>query len=153
MRTRLPLIGPSQGLDKSATASGVAVLGIGVMVPGDLLSGDGVEETVTVVRDDHHQIVAAARMRCEADAEEPTDRDERNGPPGFGRRHHRGGEEPTPHRALVCGEFRLPLQLLDRTRLLRPLHHDLMIHASPGSPNGVVGSRRKRRSKIGGFLT
>lgn len=50
-----------------------AVLGGGVAVPGDLLARDGVEEPVTVVRDDHDQVMAALGMRRETDAEQSTD--------------------------------------------------------------------------------
>lgn len=50
---------------------GRAALGAGIPIPGDLLAGAGAEETVTVVRDDHDQVVSAFGVRREADAEQP----------------------------------------------------------------------------------
>jgi hypothetical protein len=64
-----------------------AVLGVGVAIPGDLLSCDGVEEAVAVVRDDHHLVVAGARVRGASDPEK-SDRRVRAAPPGLGRREH-----------------------------------------------------------------
>ncbi len=68
---------------------GGAVLGVGGTVPGDLLPGDGVEETVAVVRDSHDQVMAALGMRCEADAQQSADRGSvrvlEDWPPGRGR--------------------------------------------------------------------
>lgn len=76
---------------------GGAVLGIGVAVPGDLLTGDGIEETVTVVRDDHDQVTAVLGVRREADPEESTDRDAvlvlEDRTPGCGRGNDRGSEQ------------------------------------------------------------
>lgn len=75
---------PEAGAGQVRCAVGCFVLRVGSAVPGDLLPGDGVEEAVTVVRDDHHQIAAILGTRQQADSEEPSDGDKDNVLPGFG---------------------------------------------------------------------
>lgn len=65
MRTGVPSIGPRPGQARSGWASGVLV-SVGVPVAGDLLAGDGVEESVSVAGDDHDEVVPAVGVDGEA---------------------------------------------------------------------------------------
>ncbi|TQJ89620.1 hypothetical protein FBY22_0382 [Streptomyces sp. SLBN-31] len=122
---------------QSGIRVGAVVLWARVTVPCDLLPRDGVEETVTVVRDDHYQVFAGVGVRGESDTEKSADRGVRDAPPGLGGLYHRGGEEPLLHRLLVGGEPRLRVWLLDRRFVLRPLRHATMIHAAPDSSGRI----------------
>jgi hypothetical protein len=82
---------------------------------------------VTVAGDDQDQVMAALGVRREADPEKPADRDAvlvlEDGPPGFGRGHHGGGEKPVAQGLLVGGNRLFTNGSLRRIRLLEPLHH------------------------------
>ncbi|AOW90850.1 hypothetical protein BC342_34860 [Streptomyces olivaceus] len=110
---------------------GGAVLGVGVVLPCDLLAGDGVEETVAVVRNDHDQVVSALGMRREADAEQSANRDAvrvlEDGAPWRGRGNDRGGEQSVAQRPLIGGERRLTDGLPRWRRLLVLFRHVFMI--------------------------
>lgn len=135
-----PHHGPA-GHDRVAAESGALS-----STPGSrsraVLSRDGVEETVAVVRDDHHCVAAGARMRRESNTEESADRRVRDAPSGFGRRRHGGGENPLPYLPLVRGELRLRLRTPGRSLLLHPLRQAAVIHTYAGSPKEIRQGQR-----------